>query len=372
MSAMHQQPAARAARGCGGFSTCTWRVLALLGAGAALALGPAQAAGLNVKMATLAPENSPYDKILKDMGKEWEAQTAGRVTLTVYPGGVAGDEPDILRKMKLGQYHASAISVSGLVDISDDFTVFEVPLFYRSFDEMAHVLDALSPTLEARLEEKGFVLLGWGYVGWVYFFTTKPAHTVDDMKSLKIFTWAGDDAMVQWWRRHGFNPVSLAATDIVTGLQTGLIEALSAPPLYVMQVQLFRTAKYMADLGLAPMMGAILITKTAWSRIDEADRAKLKAAGGRAEARVFRDIPKLDQTAIKLMATQGLEVIPIEGTPASKEWIAEAERFADEMRGDIVPVPIFDEAFAARVKYREAQAAKGEPSAPAAESGDRP
>lgn len=316
----------------------------------------ARAAGLKVKMATLSPENSPWDKILRDMGKEWEAETAGRVSLVIYAGGVAGDEPDIIRKMRIGQYHAGAVSVSGLTDIDKYFTVFSVPLFYRSFDEMAHVLEALTPTLRSRLDEKGFVLLGWGYVGWVYFFTTKPVHTVDDMKQLKIFSWAGDDAMVQWWQRNGFHPVPLAATDILTGLQTGMIEAVSIPPLYAMQVQYFRAAPYMADLGLAPMMGAILMSKRAWNRIDEQDRVKVTAAGKAAQGRVFKQIPPLDETAIKLMGTQGLTVINVKDSDNSQEWLNAAEQFADDMRGDIVPVAIFDEAMAARTAFRSKQA----------------
>jgi TRAP-type C4-dicarboxylate transport system substrate-binding protein len=320
---------------------------------ATLIVGTASAAELEVKMATLSPENSPWDRILQEMGAQWQEATAGRVGLTVYPGGVAGDEPDILRKLRIGQYHAAALSVSGLVDIDESFTVFEVPLFYRDFDEMRFVLEELTPTLSERLREKGFVLLGWGYVGWVYFFTTERAQSVAEMKELKIFTWAGDEAMVQWWRRNGFKPVSIAATDISTALQTGMIDAISVPPLYAMQVQFFKQAPYMADIGLAPMMGAILISERAWNRIAESDRPALLEAGREAQRKVFETIPKLDATAIQLMSSQGLEVVEIEGTPSAQEWKVEAEKFAEAMRGDIVPVQIFDEAAAARKRWRE-------------------
>ncbi len=307
-------------------------------------------------MATLSPEGSPWDKILKDMGKEWETGTAGRVTLTVYPGGVAGDEPDILRKLRIGQYQGGALSVAGLADIDESFTVFEVPLFFRSYEELLHVLDALTPTLEQRLDQKGFVLLGWGYVGWVYFFTTKRAETVDDMRQLKIFTWAGDEMLMQWWRRNGFKPVSLAATDIMTGLQTGMIEAMSVPPLYAMQMQFHKLARYMADIGLAPMIGAILVNKATFQRLTPADQQLLRTSGKAAGQRVLRDIPKLDRTAIQLMSGAGLEVVKIEGTPASQAWVKAAESFATDMRGDIVPIEIFDEAVAARAKFRSAGA----------------
>ena len=310
------------------------------------------AAGLKVKMATLSPDNSPWDKILEDMGKAWERDTAGRVSLTIYPGGVSGDEADFLRKMKIGQIHAAAVTVSGLADIDEAFTVFEVPLFFRDFGEMSHVLDALTPTLEKKLDAKGYVLLGWGYVGWVHFFTSKAVSSLDDFKQLKIFTWAGDNAMEDWWRRNGFKPVALAATDIITGLETGMIEAISVPPLYAMQMQFHKQTPYMADLGLAPLVGAILVSKRAWSRIDEADRAEVLAAGKIAQQQVFERIPKLDETAIKLMEGSGMEIVRIRDADNSQEWVEAAEQFAEAMRGDIVPTDIFDEAFAAREKYR--------------------
>lgn len=272
----------------------------------ALLLLAAPGVGQEVKMATLSPDGSPWDTILEKMGDRWEATTGGRVTLTLYPGGVAGDEPDIIRKMKIGQYQGGAISVSGLTDIDKDFTIFGIPLFYDSFEEMRYVLDELTPTLSRRLEENGFKLIAWGYVGFVHFFTTAPVNSLADLQDLKIFTWAGDENMVQWWRSNGFKPVALAATDILTGLETGMIEAFSMPPLYAMQMQYYKKASYMIDLGLAPMMGAVLITKKSWDRMPEGDRRSVLAAGEEAEQRVLEQIPLLDQTAIKLMQSQGL------------------------------------------------------------------
>ncbi len=325
----------------------------------ALSLAAPSLAQTNIKMATLAPEGSPYDKILRDMGEAWKTGTDGRVELTVYAGGVVGDEPDILRKLKIGQYQAAALSVSGLVDIHKDFTVFEVPLFYRDFDEMAHVLEELTPSLSKRLEDGGFKLLGWGYVGWVYFFTTERAQSVADMKKMKIFTWAGDAGMERWWRENGFQPVALSANDIVTGLQTGMITALSVPPLYASQVQFYKQAKYMADMPLAPMIGAILMSKRSFDKLSAADQAALLAAGKVAQEQVFVRIPAADTLSVKLMESQGLEVVPIEGTPAAAEWKAKAEEFAEDMRGDMVPEPIFDEAMKARTAWRAQQEAAG-------------
>lgn len=342
-------------------------LLALLLVAAAVA-APAGAAGFTIKMATLSPDGSPWDGFFESMGQDWEKGTDGRVGLTIYPGGVAGDEPDILRKMKIGQYHAAALSVSGLADISKDFTVFEIPLFFRSEREMFHVLRELTPGLRTRLDENGFVLLGWGYVGQVHFFTNRRARTVEEMQRLKIFTWAGDEAMTNWWRQGGFKPVALAATDIVTGLQTGMIDALAVPPIYAMSVQFFKRAKYFADIPLIPMMGAVVVTKRAWNRVSEEDRRVLVEGGQRAENRIFETIPSIEQATIKLMGSQGLEVVPIVGTEVEDDWKRIANDFAEDMRGKTVPEAIFDRATAVRDAYRKRQAAEAAASA-ASDSG---
>jgi TRAP-type C4-dicarboxylate transport system substrate-binding protein len=321
---------------------------------------PAGAASLKVKMATISPTNSPWDNIFKAMGTQWETDTAGRVTLDVYPDQVAGDEPDIIRKMKLGQYHAAALTIRGLADIDEYFSVFEIPLFFRSYDELGYVLKQLTPAFRKRLQDKGFILLGWGYVGWVHIFTTKPVATVDDLKHLKLFLWAGDGRLIQWYKRNGFRPVPLSMTDIPTGLQTGMIEAVPVPPLAAMQLQYYKLVPYMVDLGLAPMLGAMLITTRTWSRIDEADRPKLLEAGAAAEEKLLILIPNLDQTAIKLMGSQGLTVTEVSKGEHTKEWLEAAEGFANDMRGDVVPTEIYDRTVEAVTEFRQQQKAAGE------------
>ena len=155
----------------------------------------------------------------------------------------------------------------------------------------------------------------------------------------------------------------LAATDIVTGLQTGLIQAVSAPPLYAMQVQYYKVAPYMLDIGLVPMMGAMLVTERTWNRISEADRVTLMKAAAEAQEKILSTIPKLDETAIKLMASQGLEVMEISKSQNAKEFIDVAVAFGDTMRGGIVPVEIFDAAREARDAYRAEHGSDGEGAA---------
>ena len=313
---------------------------------------PLSAGKVEIKLATAIPANTPFTKLLDDLNKEWQTISNGDVSLVIYAGGVQGDESDALRKMRIGQIHASAITVASLSDIDDYFSVFQIPLFFDSWEELNYVLDDVTPLLQQRLDQKGYVLLTWGHVGWVYFFTKTPVSRIDDLRKLKIFTWAGNERMIQWWQRNGFNPVAVALPDARQGLRTGLIETMIAPPLAALSLQWFKEAPNMIDIGLAPLVGAVVVDKRTWNRVEEKYRAPMLAAAGRIGTELETRIPGMDQFAITTMKGQGLKVLEIRNSTHSAEWLSTAIKFADEMRGDMVPTEIFDRAIKKRDEYR--------------------
>jgi len=329
----------------------------LLAASVGLAT-PARAQTTVVKLATLVPDGSVWDKILRDMGAEWAKATQGRVVLRIYPGGVAGDEPDIVRKMRIGQIQAAALTTTGLSSIDPGFSVFNIPMMFDSYDELAAVLETMQPLFKQRLEAKGFVLLNWGHGGWVHIFTKQPVRTVAELKKCKLFAWAGNDRMVQMWKANGFQPVPLAATDILTGLSTGMIDAFPTPPVAALAMQWFRSTPYMVDLGLGPLVGGLIVTRTAWDKISQADRAAVQAICARAEQRLAYEVPRQDTLSVEEMTKRGLTVAKV--PPAAvAEWRAEAEQFAAGMRGEIVPAEVLDLARRERDAFRQRGTPRG-------------
>lgn len=318
----------------------------------ALAAQPMLGASVNIKMATQVPDGSPWHIQLKKLGERWSELTDGRVTLTLYTGGVSGDESDIIRKMRIGQLHAGALTVAGLTDLSDDFSVFEIPMFFDDWDEFNYVLDDLTPVLRDGLEDNGFVWLTWGHVGWVHFFTKERVERLDDLRELKVWTWAGNDRMVQWWRGNGFQPVALALPDALQGLRTGMIETMISPPSAAQSLQWYKETPFMIDIGLAPLVGAVVLSKRTWNRISDADKEAVMSASTEIGALLEKMAPFLDETAVRAMKSQGLEVLEIRDSEYSSEWLAEAQKFADEMRGEMVPPEIFDQARKKRDEFR--------------------
>ena len=313
------------------------------------------AAAVPIKMATLAPDGSVWHKTLLDMGDEWSKSTQGRVTLKIYAGGIAGDDPDMVRKMRIGQVQASALTIRGLAEIDPNFEVFTVPMLFNSYDELYAVLARLEPTLKKKLEAKGFVLLGWGHGGWVYLFSRQPVASAADLRKQKLWVWAGDEKMTNIWKANGFQPVALSATDILTGLKTGMIDALPTVPLGALQLQWFRTTTHMVDSGLAPLVGGIVVTKQAWSKISPQDQASILAACSKAEARLKAIVPQQEKDAIAEMKKRGLVVTEVK-PEAMAEWKALTETFASKMKGTIVPAEILEQAVRERDAYRQQSA----------------
>ena len=282
------------------------------------------------------------------MAAEWNQATGGRVSLTVFGGGSQGDEPTVLRKMRLDALQAASLTGVGLGTIDASFNVFDVPFFFESYDELNEVTEKLTPEISKRVEAKGFVLLNWGHGGWTQLFTKKPIVTVADLKKAKLYTSAGNDRMVQWFKANGFEPRAMAMTDIMTGLTTGMVEAVPTTPLAALLFQWYRQTPNMLDIGLAPVVGATVMTRKAWNTVPEADRPKLRAAALGVQKRLQDDVPKQDAAAVAEMTKRGLVV-----TQASApEWRREIDALAKTMRGEMVPPDMFDLAVKARDNYR--------------------
>jgi TRAP-type transport system periplasmic protein len=229
--------------------------------------------------------------------------------------------------------------------------VLSSPFFYESYDELNHVISALTPTLSARLEQKGLMLLAWGHAGWAHMFTTTPVKTVDELKRIRIFTAAGDDRMAEWYKSNGFQPRVLATTDILTGLTSGMIDGLPAPPVAALAFQWFRHTKYMVGTGIAPVIGAIVITRKTWERISEADRQRLRVSARDFEQRLSAEVPRVERESIAEMQKRGLIVTASE----EGEWRSRAQSLTSTLPG-MVPADILGLATKARDEYRQARA----------------
>ena len=309
----------------------------------------AQAPRTTLRVASLAPARSVWDNSLQQMRADWQAGTAGRVQGLIYPSGQQGDERTVVLKLKSGTLDGAVLVLPGLCHIDDAFNVFSIPFFLESYDELAYVLERMTPILQERLAAKGFVLLAWGHAGWIRVFSTKPVRTLEELQAIRMFTSTGSEDMVRIHQRHGMRPIALAETQILTGLSSGMIDAVPTTPTAMLFFQWYSRAPYMPDVPLAPLVGATVVTRKAWLSIGEADRTAVVAAARALEHRLQREIPKQDDASVQVMRGKGLTVAP----GRVSDWRREGERYAADMK---VMVP--DDVFAVAVRERNAYRSK--------------
>jgi TRAP-type C4-dicarboxylate transport system substrate-binding protein len=331
------------------------RILASYFAASVLVCASVPSYAQTIKLGTLAPEGSPWHQVIRDIGESWREISGGTVEVRIYAGGVAGDESDMVRKMRVGQLHAAALTGEGLARIAQEVQALQMPMMFRSDAELNYVRDKLGSRLEEIFEERGFVLLAWGDAGWVHFFAQQPVVHPDDLKPMKLFTWAGHSAVVEAYKDQGYNPVPLASTDMMMALHSGLINAFPTTPVAALSLQWFGLAPHMTDLKWARLVGAVVVSKRAWERIPEDLRPRLHDAARQATDQLQARVGTLGREAVAAMQEHGLSVhaVPEETVPA---WENVARAGYGRLIGAIVPADMVAEVERLRDEYRAAAA----------------
>ena len=301
-----------------------------------------------IQLGSILPANSVWDRSLKEMAVEWRDETDGRVQLRVQSGAFR-DEAALARRLKRGRPQAAVFGLPG--DIHEAFSVLNIPFFFESDEEVFHVVEALTPTFERVLADEGLVLLNWGHAGWAHFFSEDRVETLDDLRGTKLFTAAGDDKMLQWYKENGFDPEPLAVTDVLLGLNTGLINAHPSPPYVALLFQWFDKTPFMLDVPLAPVLGITVVTERTWDGIDADDQQVLLASAKRLEQGLLRDVAAQERDSIEQMRRRGLTVVEIDDA-AKASFRAVADQLTASWRGEMIPADVYDLAVRARDSFR--------------------
>jgi TRAP-type C4-dicarboxylate transport system substrate-binding protein len=321
-----------------------WRALATramaLVAGLALAL--AADAQVVIKLGTIAPEGSVWGDALQRVAQAWKEASGGKVELRIFAGGVLGGEDELVRKLQRRVIDGVTLSGSGLPTLERSFNCLNVPLLFESSDELDYVRDRVAPEIEKRLEAKGFVVLNWAIAGWVNIFSKEPIRLPADLRRTRFWMTSGDPETEKIYKAFGVHVVPLPVTEMMTGLQTGLIDATAAPPLYALLDRTFQVAGHMLDIHWGALNAATIVRADAWARVPAELRPQLVAAARR-EGVAMRDVGrKSGEDAVREMQKRGLVVTVL--TPDERaQWREEAARTYQGLRGAYCPPEIYDD-----------------------------
>lgn len=305
---------------------------------------------LVVKLGTVAPQGTAWAKSMEEMGEAFARITNGKVEVRVY-AGVVGDEPTILRKMRVGQLHGAVLTSTGLSLIARDPMVLQLPMIFDNFGELDAVRTAIEPDLNQILEKEGFVVLAWGDAGWLHFFTRQPATTPKDIQGTKMWMWAHDSTSLKVFQEVGFSPVVLSSVDMIPSLQTGMIEAVPATAMVALSLQAHALAPHMIDVNWAPVIGATVISKKVWDRIPAEHKKELLAACAKIGAELRAEVRAQSGAAVQAMVDKGLVV----HKPTDKQlllWRKKAEAAHSISRQSAMDAALIDKVLKLRDQAR--------------------
>jgi TRAP-type C4-dicarboxylate transport system substrate-binding protein len=276
----------------------------------AVLLAPsAGAQGVRLKIATMAPDGTLWMKELKKAAEEIKQRTDGRVSFRFYPGGTMGTDSAVLRKIRIGQLHGGVVLAGSLADVDPDLEIYSLPLLFRSTGEVDFVREQMDQVLIDGLEKKGYVSFGLTETGFTYLMSAKPTRTFDDLKGRKAWMMQDDPVSLAIVEAAGLSPVPLPVSDVLTGLQTGLIDTVAAPPVGAIALQWFTKAKYLTDLPITYVCGTTVVSTKAFNRIGAEDQEIVHEVMGRAIRALDETSRSDNEEARKALAAQGVEFV---------------------------------------------------------------
>jgi TRAP-type transport system periplasmic protein len=270
---------------------------------------PVQGQQYTIKFATLAPEGSTWIRVMREFDADLRQQTGGRLGFKLYPGGVAGDEKDVIRKIRLGQYNGGGFTGVGIGEVAKKLRILDSPLLFRSYEEVDYITQKFDAEFRQALSDGGFVLLGWAEVGFVYVFSQKRVTSFDDLRAVKAWMWEGDPIAQAAYQAVGVSPVPLSPTDVMTSLQTGMIDTVYSSPYALIALQWFTRVRYAMSQPLGDALGEAIVSKKSFDALPPDLQGILMASGKKYMEKITLASRQDNAKAIETLKARGIQFL---------------------------------------------------------------
>lgn len=277
-----------------------------------------------LKIATISPDGLSWMKKFRASTRQIEELTEGRVKFKIYPGGVQGDDATVLRKMRIGQLHGGVLAAGSLTHFYPDLQIYNLPLQFRSNAEVDYIRQEMDQMIADGLEASSVLTFAFIETGFAYLMSKDPVTSVADLKDLKAWIPDGDPIAAELVKSFGVSPIPLNITDVLAGLQTGLINAVMAPPAVALALQWHNHVSYMTDLPLVYIYSTMVMQEKAFGRVSEGDQAIIRSVLSQVFAEIERDTRVDNERALQAISTVGVQSLPV-----SDDELAEWQSMAD-------------------------------------------
>ena len=261
-----------------------------------------------LKIATLAPEGSGWTEALHRIDQRIRKATNDSVQLKVYAGGIQGDEPVVLRKIRIGQLHGGGFAGPSMSQILPDILAFQLPFLFRDYDEIDFVLENTKDLFSKRYRQRGYVNLGWADIGFVHLLSQVPISTLEDIQSHPVWRLEGEPITEILFRLGNVYSAPLTIPDVLLGLQTDLVSVVYASPAAAIVLQWFTRVSYINELPINFALGAFLLSDRAYNSIPEAYRQILRAISEEEMRALSLQMRRENVEALSVLQSNGVKI----------------------------------------------------------------
>ncbi len=304
-----------------------------------------------LKFATIAPEGTTWMNTMRQMNKEIKEASGGRLSIRFYPGGVMGDELVVLRKMRINQVHGGGFSGVGLGEILPEVRILDLPYMFRNYDEVDYVHNQLFDRFAKDYDKKGYVLMGWAEVGFVNLLSKYEVTGMESLGKVKLWAWQDDPIAQAVFKEMNIATIPLAVTDVLTALQTGMIDTVYSPPLGALALQWYTRVKYINSFPITHSTGAVLVSNKFFRKLPADLQLILKDKFAKYLKILVQQSRQDNAEAIKTLKENGLIV-----TDLSEQEIArlvdKSRSVCADLAGKLYPQDIYNHLITLLETYR--------------------
>jgi len=308
---------------------------------------------LRIKFASLAPEGTTWANILEEAARKIKKKTKKRVKIKYYLGGKKGEEPEMIQKMKIGEIDAVGVSGMGLQSIVKDIRVMDLPLLFETYTEFDYLRSKLFPVFAKMFLKEDYILLAMNETGFVYNFSNVPIKEIDDIRRVKTWIYKGEPISMTLADIVGINTVPLGITDVLTSLQTGLIESCYAPPVAAIAFQWHTKVKYVSSKPMTNGCGGIVIRKDTFDKMIAQDQEIVQTILKEKNEKTILEMRKDNKKAKKDLTTRfGLKEFKL-SEKADKEMEVVADKVRKRLVGEFYSQELLDKSMALVAECRK-------------------
>ncbi len=302
----------------------------------------ASAEPVTLRFATAAPDGTAWARLFRAMGRDIAADSNGTVVTKWYFGGVAGNEQQMLSRLKKNQLDAVMSGGMMCMSLSPSMRVLRLLGLFQSREEASYVLGRLGPDIDREFARNGFHNVGTAGLGSDMMFTRQPVRSIADLRRTRFWYWDLDETMGVQLRALGMTPVGLPVEEAGRAYEDKRVDGFMAVPTAALAYQWSAAVAYLSQLRLGFLPGCMVMTNHAWDSLGVEDREAVTGAAAKFQARLEELGRSQDAELLgSLFARQGLKQTPVSAAFASEFFEAAAAARAS-IRDKLIPGELID------------------------------